>query len=115
MGCLEREVARGARNGAVPFIHRHRVPGAPMKRSPTTTTCPRDHSVLRVEKRPVVVAGVDLGRFEVWVCPSCQRVFDPLARSLAIDAAAKAKGVFGSETAHLARITLPSKSPRAQA
>lgn len=60
------------------------------------TTCPRDHSSLRSEMRPVVVAGVDLGRFEVWVCPTCQRVFDPPVTSLAIDSAAKAKGVFGS-------------------
>jgi len=86
-----------------------------MKRTPTTTTCPHDHAVLRVEKRPVVVAGVDLGRFEVWVCPTCQRVFDPPATSLAIDEAAKAKGVFGSESAHLARSAVPSKSSRADA
>jgi len=86
-----------------------------MKQRPSTTTCPRDHSVLRVEKRPVVVAGVDLGRFEVWVCPACQRVFDPPATSLAIDEAAKAKGVFGSESAHLTRSSVPPKPPRAHA
>ena len=79
------------------------------------TTCPRDHSSLRSEMRPVVVAGVDLGRFEVWVCPTCQRVFDPPATSLAIDAAAKAKGIFGSELEETARPTLPAKPGRAHA
>ena len=81
----------------------------------TTTTCPRDHSTLRSEMRPVVVAGIDLGRFEVWVCPTCQRVFDPPATSLAIDAAARAKGVFGSELEEMARPTLPAKTGRAHA
>ncbi len=80
-----------------------------------TTTCPRDHSVLRSELRPVVVAGVDLGRFEVWVCPECQRVLDPPETSLAVDAAAKAKGVFGSERDALARPSVPAKPDRAHA
>ena len=68
-----------------------------------TTTCPRDHSTLRSEVRTVVIAGVPLGDFGVWVCPACHRVFDPPAPSRAIDRAAKAKGVWGTEAPeHLA-------------
>jgi transposase-like protein len=83
-----------------------------MKKTPS---CPRDHTSMRVETRPIVVAGVDLGRFEVWVCPVCHRVFDPPATSLAIDRAAKAKGIFGAELEEMARPSLPSRSTRAHA
>lgn len=83
--------------------------------SSKVTTCPRDHVPFRVETRPVVVAGVDLGTFEVWVCPSCHRVFDPPATSRAIDRAAKAKGVFGAEAEVVAHATLPGKASRAHA
>ena len=83
--------------------------------SKKTTTCPRDHVAFRVETRPVIVAGVDLGNFDVWVCPSCHRVFDPPAPSRAIDRAAKAKGVFGTEEEALAHGSLPPRASRAHA
>ena len=80
-----------------------------------TTTCPRDHSTFRSEGRPVVVAGVPLGDFEVWVYPACHRVFDPPATSRAIDRAAKAKGVWGAEAPEHLAVGPSAKDARAHA
>ncbi len=62
-----------------------------------TRACPHCHSALAAEERPYELRGVHLGRFTFLVCTACERLYHPRETSLAIEAAARAAGLWGRE------------------
>ncbi len=58
-------------------------------------TCPHCDSPLIEEERPYVLHGILLGRFPVLVCSVCRRVYHPGATAIAIEKAAREKGIWG--------------------
>ncbi len=59
--------------------------------------CPHCESPLGKEKKPYILHGIVLGRFEVLVCTVCRRVYHPETTAKAIEEAAKEKGMWGLE------------------
>ncbi len=58
-------------------------------------TCPHCDSPLVDEERPYVLHGILLGRFPVLVCSVCRRVYHPGTTAVAIERAARKKGIWG--------------------
>ena len=58
-------------------------------------TCPHCDSPLVDEERPYVLHGILVGRFPVLVCSVCRRVYHPGTTAVAIEKAARKKGIWG--------------------